>query len=75
MTKERVRVSINNLGDQILEWNGEKLEQCLSTNDVNRILSQISIHFIGQIHLIVRRTISNENHSAIRLCQGKETIN
>jgi hypothetical protein len=40
------------LGDQILEWNGEKLSNN-NANDLNRISMQSS-----QIHLIVKRILS-----------------
>ena len=60
--KER---KINHLGDQILEWNGEKL----GNNDLNRILSPNSIQST-QIHLLVKRLI--RRNLSIRLCQGKD---
>ncbi|CAF2707840.1 unnamed protein product [Rotaria sp. Silwood2] len=43
------------IGDQILEWNGEKLTN-LNSNDVNRIITQNSIQS-PQIHMIVKRLI------------------
>ncbi|UJR36942.1 hypothetical protein I4U23_029651 [Adineta vaga] len=44
-------------GDQILEWNGEKLIN-INLNDINRILSKIPLHS-PQIHMIVKRSLRN----------------
>jgi hypothetical protein len=43
------------LGDQVLEWNGQKLTN-LNYNDVYRIISQNSIQS-PDIHMIVKRPI------------------
>ncbi|CAF3784330.1 unnamed protein product [Rotaria sordida] len=61
------------IGDQILEWNGEKLKN-LNSNDVNRIVTQNSIQS-PQIHMIVKRllrqpTLLNNE----RISQGDQTI-
>ncbi|CAF4540050.1 unnamed protein product [Rotaria sp. Silwood1] len=61
------------IGDQILEWNGEKLVN-LNSNDVNRIITQNSIQS-QQIHMIVKRlirqpTLSNKE----RIFQEDQTI-
>ena len=42
------------LGDQIIEWNGDKLKNIQSKN-VSRVLSQISLQS-PQIHMIVKRS-------------------
>ena len=44
-----------NLGDQILEWNGEKLTNT-GSNDINHIISQSTIDS-PQIHMVVKRSI------------------
>ncbi|CAF3542722.1 unnamed protein product [Adineta steineri] len=62
------------IGDQILEWNGEKL-----TNDINQIFSHIPKHS-PQIHMIVKRLIrnpieSNNDHLiSNRIFQEDKTI-
>ncbi|CAF0948351.1 unnamed protein product [Adineta ricciae] len=43
------------MGDQIIEWNGDKLKNVQSKN-VNRVLSQISLQS-PQIHMIVKRSL------------------
>lgn len=62
------------LGDQILEWNEEKLRN-LHTNDVNRLICQLSMQS-PYIHLIVKRSIrpfkSTNDHLITnnKICQG-----
>ena len=43
------------LGDQIVEWNGKKLEN-LNSTEVYRIISQNSMQS-PDIHMIVKRSI------------------
>lgn len=43
-----------NLGDQVLEWNGQKLIN-QSANDVYRIISENSMQS-ADIHLVVKRS-------------------
>ncbi|CAM4895992.1 unnamed protein product [Rotaria socialis] len=66
------------VGDHILEWNGEKLSN-LSPQDVNRIILQHSMQS-PQIHMIVKRLIrhpalsNNDPLSANRTAREDQTI-